>query len=161
MGRARSVSLDLLAQWQNLEQNGQFRFTPPTHVLLAFSQALEELRMEGGLPARAARYRANHLALQAGMRALGFVEYLPEESQSDIITAFRYPENPNFHFETFYRSLQALGFVIYPGKLSEVDSFRIGTIGQITEREITSLVAAIGQVLDEIAKNQPDRKNTK
>ena len=136
-GRARSLSLDLLAQWEGLERNGQFRFTPPTHVLLAFSQALEELRKEGGVSARAARYRANHLALQAGMRALGFVEYLPEKSQSDIITAFRYPKNRNFCFETFYRSLSARGFVIYPGKLGQADCFRIGTIGRVTEEKCT------------------------
>ena len=156
-GRARSLSLDLLAQWEGLEHNGQFRFTPPTHVLLAFSQALEELRKEGEISARAARYRANHLTLQAGMRALGFVEYLPEKSQSDIITAFNYPKNRNFCFETFYRSLRTRGFVIYPGKVSQADSFRIGTIGQITEEDVTSLVAAIGQLLDEMAaKSQLD-----
>lgn len=149
--RARSVSLDLLEQWESLERNGQFRFTPPTHGVLALAKAIEELREEGGVSARAARYRANHVALRNGMRSLGFVEYLPEERQSDIITTFRYPTVPGFVFEDFYRRLRARGFVIYPGKLSQADCFRIGTIGQITEKGITSLVAAIGQVLDEMA----------
>ena len=146
-GRARSISLDLLAQWEGLQQNGQFRFTPPTHVLLAFAKALGELRDEGGVSARAARYRANHEALLTGMRGLGFSEYLPVERQSNIITAFRYPDDPNFRFEDFYHRLRARGFVIYPGKVSRADCFRIGTIGHINEEHVRDLVAAIGGVL--------------
>jgi 2-aminoethylphosphonate-pyruvate transaminase len=142
-GRARSISLDLLAQWEGLEGNGQFRFTPPTHALLAFARALEELREEGGVSARAARYRANHETLRAGMRKLGFVEYLPAERQSNIITAFRYPDAPNFRFEDFYLRLRARGFLIYPGKLSQANCFRIGTIGRINEKNVKDLVAAI------------------
>ena len=144
-GRARSVSLDLLAQWEGLERNGQFRFTPPTHALLAFGRALEELREEGGVSARAARYRANHETLRAGMRRLGFAEYLPAERQSNIITAFRYPDDPNFLFEDFYHRLRAHGFIIYPGKLSQADCFRIGTIGRINEKNVRDLVTAIGR----------------
>jgi 2-aminoethylphosphonate-pyruvate transaminase len=149
-GRARSVSLDLLAQWEGLEGNGQFRFTPPTHALLAFARALEELREEGGVCARAARYRANHETLRAGMRRLGFAEYLSAERQSNIITAFRYPDNPTFRFEDFYRRLRARGFVIYPGKVSQADCFRIGTIGHINEEDVGNLVAAVAEVLGEI-----------
>ncbi|PYI99509.1 MAG: 2-aminoethylphosphonate--pyruvate transaminase [Verrucomicrobia bacterium] len=149
-GRARSVSLDLLAQWEGLQRNGQFRFTPPTHALLAFARALEELREEGGVFARAARYRASHETLRTGMRRLGFAEYLPAERQSNIITAFRYPDDPSFRFEDFYRRLRARGFLIYPGKLSQGDCFRIGTIGRINEDDMGDLVAVIGEVLDEI-----------
>jgi len=146
-GRARSVSLDLLAQWEGLEANGQFRFTAPTHALLAFARALEELREEGGVAARAARYQANHETLRTGMRRLGFADYLPAEFQSNIITAFRYPNDPNFSFEVFYHRLRALGFLIYPGKLSQADCFRIGTIGRINEENVRDLVAAIDRVL--------------
>jgi len=151
-GRARSVSLDLLAQWEGLQRNGQFRFTPPTHALLAFARALEELREEGGVFARAARYRASHETLRTGMRRLGFAEYLPAERQSNIITAFRYPDDPSFRFEDFYRRLRARGFLIYPGKLSQGDCFRIGTIGRINEDDMGDLVAVIGEVLDEIRR---------
>jgi 2-aminoethylphosphonate-pyruvate transaminase len=146
-GHARSVSLDLFAQWEALERNGQFRFTPPTHALLAFARALEELREEGGVSARTARYRANREVLRTGMRELGFAEYLPEERQSNIITAFRYPDDPNFQFEDFYQRLRARGFVIYSGKLSQTDCFRIGTIGRINEENMSDLVTAIGRVL--------------
>lgn len=149
-GRARSVSLDLLAQWEGLEGNGQFRFTPPTQALLAFARALEELREEGGVSARAARYRANHETLQTGMRRLGFAEYLAARRQSNVISAFRYPDNPNFRFENFYRRLRARGFVIYPGRLSQTDCFRIGTIGRINAEDVGDLVAAIAEVLGEI-----------
>jgi 2-aminoethylphosphonate-pyruvate transaminase len=146
-GYARSVSLDVLAQWQGLERNGQFRFTPPTHVLLAFAQALKELREEGGVWGRAQHYHANHEALITGMRELGFREYLAPERQSDIITSFRYPDDPGFLFEEFYQRLAAKGFVIYPGKVSQVDCFRVGTIGRISVAEVKSLVREIGHAL--------------
>ncbi|MFQ5616314.1 MAG: 2-aminoethylphosphonate--pyruvate transaminase [Anaerolineales bacterium] len=130
-GYARSLSLDLLAQWKGLEANGQFRFTPPTHALLAFHQALLELEAEGGVEGRAARYRANYETLNAGMREMGFQEYLRPEDQGYIITSFRYPSHPNFRFETFYQYLNDKGYVIYPGKVSDADCFRIGSIGEM------------------------------
>ena len=146
-GRARSVSLDLFAQWNGLETDGQFRFTPPTHALLAFDQALTELADEGGVPGRAARYAANHRALVEGMRGLSFREYLPPEKQSHIITSFHYPTHAGFSFEDFYERLSDRGFVIYPGKLSKVDCFRIGTIGRIFEADVRRLIDAIGETL--------------
>jgi len=149
-GRARSVSLDLFAQWKGLEADGQFRFTPPTHALLAFHQALTELADEGGVPGRAARYTANHRALVEGMRDLGFREYLPPEKQSHVITSFHYPMHPRFSFEDFYSRLSGKGFVIYPGKLSKVDCFRIGTIGRIFEDDVRRLIDAIAETLDDM-----------
>ena len=149
-GSARSVSLDLLAQWQAFERNGQFRFTPPTHALLAFARALEELRAEGGVAARAARYKANRDVLLAGMRRLGFREYLAPEHQSDIITSFRYPQHRAFDFSEFYRLLAQRGMVIYPGKVSNADCFRIGTIGRILPNQVEALIAEIGRALDQM-----------
>jgi 2-aminoethylphosphonate-pyruvate transaminase len=154
---SRSVSLDLLAQWQGFEHNGQFRFTPPTHTLLAFAQALEELGREGGVTARAQRYRANRDVLLAGMRRIGFREYLAPERQSDIITSFRYPEDPAFDFEEFYHRLAADGLVIYPGKVSHADCFRIGTIGQIFPQQVEALVAGIERVLSQMGIKIPLR----
>jgi 2-aminoethylphosphonate-pyruvate transaminase len=147
-GRARSLSLNLVAQWKGLESDGQFRFTPPTHVLLAFWQALQELDAEGGIAARAARYAANHQALLAGMTALGFDTYLAPEHQSIIITSFYYPAHPNFDFRQFYQRLSDQGFVIYPGKVSDANCFRIGTIGQLFPENMQALVAAIRRTLD-------------
>jgi 2-aminoethylphosphonate-pyruvate transaminase len=152
-GCARSVSLDLLAQWKGLESDGQFRFTPPTHALLAFSQALKELEAEGGVEGRAARYAANRKALMDGMTELGFDAYLAPEHQSHIITSFRFPADPCFDFSVFYDRLSELGFVIYPGKVSEADCFRIGTIGHIFPQDIEALVAAIRRVLAEMHVN--------
>lgn len=149
-GYARSVSLDLLAQLQGLEANGQFRFTPPTHTLLAFAQALKELAAEGGVEGRQARYRHNYEILLAGMRQMGFVEYLRPEDQGYIITSFRYPAHPNFNFERFYERLSDQGFVIYPGKVSDADCFRIGHIGHIFEADVRGLLAAIGATLAEM-----------
>ena len=154
-GCARSVSLDLLAQWQGLEANGQFRFTPPTHVILAFEQALCELAAEGGVEGRAARYRANNKTLLSGMRDMGVVEYLPRELQGVIITAFCYPDHPRFQFEEFYKRLNDKGFVIYPGKVSNIDCFRIGNIGHLFESDILALLAAIRSTLDEMGITLP------
>ncbi len=154
---ARSVSLDVLAQWKGLEDTGQFRFTPPTHAILAFRQALRELDEEGGVAGRANRYAANHAALLRGMRLMGFREYVPTESQSHIITTFLYPEDPNFEFKKFYQLLSDKGMVIYPGKLTEVDCFRIGNIGRIFESDIASLLAAIEETLLEMNMETPDR----
>lgn len=145
-GRARTLSLDLHAQWAGLEGDGQFRFTPPTHVLLAFDQALKELDQEGGVEGRGERYRQNHLMLCSGMRELGFEAYLAPEDQSYIITSFRYPADPAFQFEEFYTRLSDLGFVIYPGKLTRESCFRIGTIGRIYPADVTRLLGAIQAV---------------
>lgn len=149
-GFARTLSLDLFAQWQGLEADGQFRFTPPTHALLAFHQALLELEAEGGVTGRASRYRANYEALVQGMRALGFEEFLPPERQGYIITSFRYPHSPDFDFARFYELLSEKGYVIYPGKLSHADCFRIGNIGRIGVADIRGLLAAIGATLIEM-----------
>jgi 2-aminoethylphosphonate-pyruvate transaminase len=148
--RARSVSLDLVSQWKGLEGDGQFRFTPPTHVLLAFWQALQELEQEGGIVGRAARYAANQKVLLEGMKELGFDAYLPPEHQSTIITSFRYPKHPNFDFSRFYQHLSQRGFVIYPGKVSNADCFRIGTIGHISPIDLRALVAAVRQTLNDM-----------
>ncbi len=142
-GRARTLSLDLHAQWAGLEKDGQFRFTPPTHVLLAFHQALLELEAEGGVAGRAARYRRNHKILTKGMSEMGFEAYLPEEDQSYIITTYKYPGNPEFRFEQFYSQLSDAGCLIYPGKLSEEPCFRIGTLGRLEEKDIHHLLEAI------------------
>lgn len=152
-GWARSLSLDLLAQRKGLEANGQFRFTPPTHSLLAYHQALIELEQEGGVPGRAARYQRNNAVLVEGMRALGFVEYLRPELQGYIITSFRYPEDPRWDFEAFYRLLNERGYTIYPGKVSNADCFRIGNIGRIFEEDIRALLAAIADVCRELGLN--------
>ena len=148
-GRARTLSLDLTAQWHGLEGNGQFRFTPPTHTLLAFAQALRELEAEGGIPARAARYRANHDACVAGMRAMGFREYVPETLQGHIITSFLYPTN-DFDFDDFYNRLNDKGFVIYPGKVTKADCFRIGHIGHLFPADTEALLTAIRAVAAEM-----------
>jgi 2-aminoethylphosphonate-pyruvate transaminase len=146
-GNARTLSLDLYGQWAGMEADGHFRFTPPIHTILAFEQALNELEEEGGVHARGERYRQNHIALCRGMKAIGFEIYLAEEDQSFIITSFRYPPSPAFEFAEFYARLWALGFAIYPGKLSYESCFRIGTIGRITSTDIEALLEAIRRVL--------------
>lgn len=154
-GMARTVSLDLLAQWLGLERNGQFRFTPPTHTILAFDQALNELDAEGGVAGRARRYRENHTTLCRGMHEMGFQEYVSRELQGDIITSFRYPNVARFDFEEFYRRLNDKGFVIYPGKVSDANCFRIGSIGRIFPSDVTALLQAIREVLTDLGISVP------
>jgi len=148
-GQARSLSLDLYDQWAGLEASGQFRFTPPTLSIMAFRQAMKELQKEGGIKAREKRYRENKRVLDAGMATLGFKQYLRPQIQGHIITSFLYPKDGNFNFERFYRKLSDRGFVIYPGKLSKADAFRIGNIGQIFPDDVRSLIVAIQEVLEE------------
>ncbi|MFO0790988.1 MAG: 2-aminoethylphosphonate--pyruvate transaminase [Pirellulales bacterium] len=154
-GLARTLSLDLFAQWQELERSGQFRFTPPTHTLLAFNQALKELAAEGGVCGRGDRYRQNHELLCRGMQKLGFSEYVPRQLQGSIITSFRYPRHANFNFTEFYQQLNDKGFVIYPGKVSDADCFRIGTIGRLSTSDVTALLSAIREALGEMGIELP------
>lgn len=148
--QARSLSLDLYDQWSGLNTNGQFRFTPPVQALLAFREALNELEKEGGVNSRAERYSVNNALLTGEMKELGFELYLPAQLRSYIITSFLYPSHPDFSFETFYSKLNEQGFVIYPGKLSKVDCFRIGNIGQLYPADIQNLVDAIESVMHEM-----------
>lgn len=145
-GNARSLSLDLYAQWDTMEKNhGKWRFTSPTHVVRAFLQALKELKEEGGIEARNRRYIANHDTLVSGMRSLGYKTLLPDNIQSPIITSFYYPTK-EFDFHDFYKKLKEKGFVIYPGKISQADTFRIGTIGDVVPADFEKLVETIGKL---------------
>merc|ERR1712151_911921 len=147
---ARSLSLDLLAQWKGLEANGQFRFTPPCHSLLAFRQALAEHHAAGGVAGRRARYEANFQTLKAGMAEMGFHPYLDESAQGCIITTFLYPDDPKFDFPRFYKELSDRGLVIYPGKLTKANCFRLGTIGRLYPSDFQVLLLAIRKVLEDM-----------
>ena len=145
-GNARSLSLDIYAQWETMEKgNGKWRFTSPTHVVRAFFQAMKELNEEGGIRVRYERYQENHRVLVEGMRKLGFKTLLPDASQGPIITSFLYP-NADFNFADFYQQLKAKGFVIYPGKISDADTFRIGNIGDIFPTDMEALIQAIHEI---------------
>jgi 2-aminoethylphosphonate-pyruvate transaminase len=154
-GWARSWCFNLLDQWRYMEKTGLFRCTPPTHVLLAVAQALRELEAEGGVPARGGRYRANHQQLVGGMRLMGFREFLPPELQSPIITTFLAPPHPNFDFPEFYDRLHDRGHVIYFGKVTSADCFRIGNIGRIFPADIDDLLGAIARTLEEMGVTLP------
>ena len=149
-GVSHSVVLDLHEQWRGLQANGQFRFTPPTHALVAFHQALKEHEAQGGVAARGTRYARNADVLIDGMREMGFSTLLEDNMAGPIIQTFPTPRDPNFHFESFYEALRKRGFAIYPGKLTKRPSFRIGTIGQIDEIVIAAALAAIREVLSEM-----------
>ena len=145
-GVSRSLSLDLYDQWAEMEKGrGKWRFTSPTHVVRAFFQAVKELEDEGGVEARHDRYRENHAELVEGMRRSGFRTLLPDELQSPIITSFLYPEE-DFDFQKFYEALKERGFVIYPGKISEAPTFRIGNIGDVFPDDFRRLAEAVADI---------------
>ena len=147
-GNSPSLVLDLYDQWRAMQKNRQWRFTPPTHVLLAFDQALNEYEAEGGVSGRGGRYRANCDVLVSGMREMGFETLLPDELQAPIIITFRMPTNPEFDFNAFYDGLKDQGYVIYPGKLTVADSFRMGCIGRLDQQHMQGALAAVRAMLD-------------
>ena len=147
-GNARSMVLDVFDQWQGFEKNGQFRFSPPTHSILAFKTACEELDAEGGVAGREARYRENYETLVNGMSKMGFTEYLPREIQGHIIVSFNYPNDPNFKFNEFYKILNDRGYVIYPGKVSNADCFRLAVCGRLFKNDILDVMNAIRETMD-------------
>ena len=145
-GNARSLSLDIYAQWEAMEKGGgKWRFTSPTHVVHAFYQAMKELNEEGGITARYKRYQENHQILVEGMRRLGFKTLLPDDAQGPIITSFLYP-SAGFDFTSFYARLKEKGFVIYPGKISDADTYRIGNIGDIFPKDMEALIQSIKEI---------------
>jgi 2-aminoethylphosphonate-pyruvate transaminase len=149
-GNATTLVLDLHDQWKNFEKTGQYRFTPPIHVIVSFHQALTEFLAEGGQPGRGRRYAENCRVLIDGMRALGFVPLLGDNLQAPIIVTFRMPADPAFRFQAFYDALKERGYVIYPGKLTVADSFRIGCIGRLYPENMRGALAAIRAILDEM-----------
>ena len=148
-GNSPSLVLDLYDQWRAMQKNRQWRFTPPTHVLLAFDQALTEYLEEGGVVGRGGRYRQNCELLVAGMRAMGFRTLLADELQAPIIVTFHMPTNPGFDFARFYDGLKDQGYVIYPGKLTVADSFRMGCIGRLGAEQIEGALEAVAGLLND------------
>ncbi|UOQ43308.1 2-aminoethylphosphonate--pyruvate transaminase [Halobacillus salinarum] len=141
--QSRSLALDLYDQWETMEaEKGKWRFTSPTHTVRAFQQALKELKEEG-LNQRQKRYQQNQELLVSGMEKLGFTPLLEKRWRSPIITPFYYPEAPDFSFSQFYEKLKSRGFVIYPGKVTKVNTFRIGNIGEVYPSDINKLLRAV------------------
>ena len=149
-GKARSLSLDLYDQWMGMDKDGKWRFTSPTHVVLAFSKALDELIKEGGVKARYERYSNNNKLLRRRMKEIGINSYLKEELQSPIITTFILEDN-KFTFNEMYDFVKERGFAIYPGKLTKIDTFRLGNIGEIYEEDINNICDIFTDLLKEEA----------
>jgi len=149
-GNSHSLSLDVHAQWAHMTKTGQWRFTPPTHVVAAFLVALRAHEAEGGVAGRGGRYTSNRDVMVSGMRELGFETLLKDRWLSPIIVTFFCPSDENFVFGTFYEMMKEKGFIIYPGKLTIVDSFRVGCIGQMDENVMRQVVAAAKETLEEM-----------
>jgi 2-aminoethylphosphonate-pyruvate transaminase len=153
-GRSTSLSLDLYDQWTYMERTMQWRYTPPTHVVVALDAALEQYVAAGGQPARFARYQANYETLVAGMRELGFRAFLDSKIQAPIIVTFHAPPDPKYGFKEFYDRVRDKGFILYPGKLTQVETFRIGCIGAIGSAEMRHAVNAVRDTLREMGIRQ-------
>ena len=148
-GKARSLSLDLYDQWETMEKDGKWRYTSPTHVVLAFRQALRELEEEGGIEKRQERYEKNNQILIENLAELGIRPYVGADVQGPIITTFYYPEHHNFSFQDMYQYIKERGYAIYPGKVTDADTFRIGNIGEIYPEDMVKVTAIISEFLKE------------
>ena len=149
-GNSHSLSMDLYDQWVYMQKTTQWRYTPPTHVVAAFDAAIAQYLEEGGLTARHARYARNCATLIEGMARLGLHSFLPAAIQAPIIVTFHAPDTPRYTFKSFYDAVKARGYILYPGKLTTVETFRVGCMGQLGERGIAGAVEAVGQVLAEM-----------
>ncbi len=149
-GNAPVLCFDLHDQWRAMEANGQWRFTPPTHVIAALDAALAQHEAEGGIAGREARYRRNCTVLIEGMTEMGFQPYLSANLQAPIIITFLTPSDPNFVFDRFYNLLRDRGIVIYPGKLTQANSFRMGCIGALDESHMRRALDAVRAVMGEM-----------
>jgi 2-aminoethylphosphonate-pyruvate transaminase len=149
-GNSHSLAMDLHDQHVYMERTGQWRFTPPTHVVAALAEAIRQYVEEGGQPARLARYTANCEALLGGMEALGFVPFLDADIQAPIIVTFHAPADPRYEFKAFYEAVKARGFILNPGKLTQLETFRVGCIGAIGPAELKAAVRAIGEAMKEL-----------
>jgi 2-aminoethylphosphonate-pyruvate transaminase len=149
-----SLAMDLHDQWTYMERTTQWRYTPPTHVVVAFNAALDQFVAEGGQPARLARYMRNCEALVRGMAELGLRTFLRPEIQAPIIVTFHAPADPNYAFKRFYAGVREKGFILYPGKLTQIETFRVGCIGAIGADEMRQAVNAVRDTLAELGIRQ-------
>lgn len=147
-GKARSLSLDLYSQWETMDRDGKWRFTSPTHAILAFAQALKELKEEGGIPGRAKRYYENNKLLIEKMGELEIKPYIAEAYQGPIITTFYFPPRHKFSFQEMYQFIKERGYAVYPGKVTTADTFRIGNIGEIYKEDIIKLYGILKEFLE-------------
>ena len=149
-GNSHSLAMDLHDQWTYMERTSQWRYTPPTHVVAAFRSALDQFIAEGGTAARGARYRRNCDTLLEGMAALGFKSFVPRNVQAPVIATFHAPADPAYDFKAFYEKVRARGYILYPGKLTQVETFRVGCIGAIDANEMRNVVSAVAETLKEM-----------
>ena len=149
-GHSHSLAMDLFDQHAYMQATGQWRFTPPTHVMAALLEALRQFEEEGGQPARLARYTDNCRTLLDGLGALGLKPFLRAELQAPIIVTWHAPAHANYDFKRFYEAAKRRGFLIYPGKLTQMETFRVGCIGAIGRNEMQQAVNAVGEALREM-----------
>ncbi|MDU9394414.1 2-aminoethylphosphonate--pyruvate transaminase [Pseudomonas sp. zfem002] len=149
-GNSHSLAMDLHDQHAYMNKTGQWRFTPPTHVVAALHEALQQYHEEGGLAARQQRYTDNCAALLEAMATLGFRSFLDAGIQAPIIVTFHAPRDSRYQFKDFYERVKAKGYILYPGKLTEVETFRVGCIGCVDPDGMRAAVAAVAQVLREM-----------
>ena len=152
-GRSTSLALDLYDQWTYMERTTQWRYTPPTHVVAAVDAALEQYIAAGGQPARYRRYAANCETLISGMTEMGFKVFLDARIQAPIIVTFHAPADPKYAFKPFYDEVRNRGFILYPGKLTELETFRVGCIGAIGPEEMRQAVNAVRESLRALGIN--------
>lgn len=153
-GNSHSLAMDLHDQYVYMRKTTQWRFTPPTHVVAALRAAVDQFLAEGGQPVRGERYRKNCRTLVEGMATLGFRPFLAPEAQAPVIVTFHAPADSKYDFKAFYAAVRERGYILYPGKLTQLETFRVGCIGAIDENEMRNVVTAIAQSLASLGIRQ-------
>ncbi|VVE12427.1 2-aminoethylphosphonate--pyruvate aminotransferase [Pandoraea pneumonica] len=153
-GNSHSLAMDLHDQYTYMQKTTQWRFTPPTHVVAALRAAVDQFLAEGGQPVRGERYRRNCRALVDGMASLGFRPFLSPEVQAPVIVTFHAPADGKYDFKAFYAAVRERGYILYPGKLTQLETFRVGCIGAIDDNEMRNVVTAIAQTLTSLGIRQ-------
>ena len=149
-GRSHSLAMDLYDQWIYMNKTTQWRYTPPTHVVAALDAALTQYFEEGGLAARGGAYARNCRQLIDGLAKLGLKSFLPASIQAPIIVTFHAPAHAGYEFRRFYEATKQRGFILYPGKLTQLETFRVGCIGAIGRNEMKQAVDAVADTLREM-----------
>jgi len=161
-GNSASLSLDLHAQWAHMEKTGQWRYTPPTHVIAALATAIRIHEAEGGVRGRHARFHRVWHRLVTAMRQRGFETLISDDHASPIVTTFLEPADPHYTFPSFSTEMRKRGFIVFPGRLTASRTFRIGCMGRITDADVDRLVEAIDGAMQSLGVQDraPDRSNS-
>ncbi|MCL2791862.1 MAG: 2-aminoethylphosphonate--pyruvate transaminase [Spirochaetaceae bacterium] len=133
--QARSYYTNLWRQYDFFKKNKQMHFTPPVQIMYSLAQALKEHFAEGE-QAKWKRFRDGYKVIREEMAKLGFKDILPEDKQTGLVVGILNPKDPNFDFNKIHDYLYEKGVTIYPGKIADLETFRVCNLGSLGPDDI-------------------------